>query len=150
MQVYCVGDPAGDQRSQADETTCFDILRLHGFQCEAAPCGNKFLPRRESVSYYLTKMTDGEPGFLLSQRCKVLRKGFMSGYHYRRMQISGTDRFAEAPEKNAFSHPHDALQYLCSFFKTARMSQVELNQFGEPGDGIEIPTMSSVSLDKWA
>jgi hypothetical protein len=39
-------------------------------------------------------------------------KGFISGYHYRRMQVSGESRYDEKPNKNRYSHPHDALQYL--------------------------------------
>ena len=36
---------------------------------------------------------------------------FRSGYHYRRLQVSG-DRYDEKPLKNRYSHVHDALQYL--------------------------------------
>ena len=38
-------------------------------------------------------------------------KGFQGGYCYRRMQVSG-ERFDDKPEKNMYSHIHDALQYL--------------------------------------
>lgn len=50
------------------------------------------------------------PGLIISPRCKVLRKGFNSGYRYkkRRGQEAGTDPI---PEKNEYSNPHDALQY---------------------------------------
>jgi hypothetical protein len=51
---------------------------------------------------------------LLSPRCKVLRKGFAGGYHYRRVKVSGDERYHDAPDKNSFSHPHDALQYALS------------------------------------
>ena len=34
----------------------------------------------------------------------------MGGYHFRRMRISG-ERYAENPEKNAYSHVADALGY---------------------------------------
>ena len=40
-----------------------------------------------------------------------LIKGFTGGYHYRRLQVSG-ERYDEKPNKNRFSHIHDALQYL--------------------------------------
>ena len=36
----------------------------------------------------------------------------MSGYRYRRMQITGTDKYDIVPDKNRFSHPHDSLQYM--------------------------------------
>jgi hypothetical protein len=43
----------------------------------------------------------------------MLRDGFRGDYHYRRMQTS-EERYTEEPEKNEYSHPHDALQYLCT------------------------------------
>jgi hypothetical protein len=48
---------------------------------------------------------------LLNKSCKSLRKGFLGGYHYRRIQTSG-ERYEDKPNKNKFSHVHDALQYL--------------------------------------
>ncbi len=47
----------------------------------------------------------------LDPRCGVLRKGFNGGYKYRRVQVSGDERFTDEPNKNRYSHPHDALQY---------------------------------------
>lgn len=72
---------------------------------------NAIMPRIEAVRQPLTRMIGGRtPGFLLSPACRLLRKGFNSGYRYRRIKTSA-DRYAEVPEKNAFSHPHDGLQY---------------------------------------
>jgi hypothetical protein len=34
------------------------------------------------------------------------------GYRYRRVQVSGTDRYHDKPEKNHFSHVAEAGQYL--------------------------------------
>ena len=56
-------------------------------------------------------MVDGNAGFLIDPRCKELIKGFEGGYAYRRIQVSG-ERYDDRPEKNHFSHIHDALQYL--------------------------------------
>ena len=36
----------------------------------------------------------------------------MSGYRYRRMQVTGIEKYDVQPDKNRFSHPDDALQYL--------------------------------------
>jgi len=41
----------------------------------------------------------------------MLIKGFEGGYGYKRMEVSG-ERYADKPDKNMFSHIHDALQYL--------------------------------------
>jgi hypothetical protein len=34
----------------------------------------------------------------------------MGGYCYKRLQVSG-ERYRDVPDKNSYSHPHDALQY---------------------------------------
>ena len=44
----------------------------------------------------------------------MLRKGFAGGYHFRRVKVAGDERFHDVPDKNAYSHPHDALQYALS------------------------------------
>lgn len=107
------GDPAGVGRSQNDERTAFDILREHGIDTEPTET-NAFIPRRDAVAWFMTRMVDGEPAFLLSPTCAVLRKGFIGGYHYPRLRVvSLEDTYAQLPAKNSYSHPHDALQYLC-------------------------------------
>lgn len=106
-----VGDPAGMNRAQTDERTCFQELHEAGIATEPANT-NDFIPRRESVAFYLNRMSSGEPGFLLSPTCKSLRKGFIGGYRYERLKVAG-ERYRDRPVKDRFSHPHDALQYLC-------------------------------------
>lgn len=110
--IIVVGDPAGNQRAQTDETTCLEELRTAGFKDVTGASTNSFIARREAVASYLTSMSDGQPCFYISPKCKVLRRGFLGGYKYRRIQVSGDERFTDQPDKNAFSHPHDALQYL--------------------------------------
>ena len=107
------GDPAGDQRAQTDERTPFDILRTHGI--EALPAdSNDVIVRRESVAARLTRLTmTAEPALVVGPRCRVVRKGFLGGYKYRRLQVAGDERYQDKPDKNQYSHPHDALQYLC-------------------------------------
>lgn len=112
--LYVVGDPAGNYAGQNDETTCFDILRKHGFDApgQAIPAStNSFIARREAVAGYLLRLTDGQPAFLLSPKCKMLRRGFLGGYRYRRIQVKGDERYTDEPDKNKYSHPHDGLQY---------------------------------------
>jgi len=104
------GDPAGDHRAQTDEATPFQILRSKGISARPAP-SNDVLIRLESVNATLTRMTDGESGLLIDPKCINLIKGFAGGYHYKRIQTSG-ERYDEKPNKNRFSHVHDALQYL--------------------------------------
>ena len=56
-------------------------------------------------------MIEGKPALLVDRRCTQLIKGFEGGYAYKRMQVSG-ERFDDKPDKNMFSHVHDAAQYL--------------------------------------
>ena len=110
LDVNIIGDPAGDFRAQTDESTPFQILRGAGLRAIPAPSNSVDL-RLESVASQLTKMADGQPAFLIDRRCPTLIKGFQGGYCYRRMQVSG-ERYDDKPEKNMYSHIHDALQYL--------------------------------------
>lgn len=104
-----VGDPAGNSRAESDEKTCFMELAEQGIPASPA-ISNDFLKRREAVAKYLTRLTDGKAAFLLHPRCQTLRKGFLGGYCYKRLQVSG-ERYRDVPDKNRFSHPQDALQY---------------------------------------
>ncbi len=103
-------DPAGDGRAQTDERTPIQILRAANIQAEPAPT-NDLTQRLEAVSVCLRRLVDGQPGFLLHPQCTVLRKGFGGGYAFKRVQVSGDERYRDEPNKNRYSHPHDALQY---------------------------------------
>ena len=110
MEVDIYGDPAGDFRAQTDETTPFQILRQNGLRGKPAPSNDVAL-RIESVETALGRLIDKKAGLLLDNSCLNLKKGFNGGYHYRRLQTSG-DRYDEKPNKNRYSHVHDALQYM--------------------------------------
>ncbi len=111
-----VGDPAGANRNDNDEKAVFDTLREKGLPTVAGPTQSP-VKRLEAVRKYLTRLADqGRPALLLDPRCKLLRAGFNGGYRYRELATGGTEkRYADKPEKNRFSHCHDALQYLCSY-----------------------------------
>lgn len=105
------GDPAGDIRAQTDETTPFQILRAAGIPANPAPT-NDFIKRREAVALYLNRMVDGQPGLLIHPQCRYLRKGMSGGYHYRRVQVAGDERYRDVPDKTIYSHVCEAGQYL--------------------------------------
>lgn len=111
MKVISRGDPAGVSRSQANERTCYQELLEVGIASEPAET-NDFIPRRESVAFFLNRLAGGDPGFVLSPNCRTLRKGFLGGYRYERLKVAG-ERYRDRPVKDKYSHPHDALQYLC-------------------------------------
>lgn len=103
------GDPAGMQRAQTDERTCFEILHAKGIAIE--PGLQTPTIRWESVRRPLRTLVDGaRPGFLIHPRCKVLRRALQGGYQLRRLQTSG-EKFSDKPDKNQYSHVADALCY---------------------------------------
>lgn len=109
----CYGDPSGGYKGKESEETCFQILNDHTpWKWVEAPGDNDVALRLEVVKQALNRMVDGNPGILVSSRCKLLRKGFVSGYHYKFIKGQDGTRTQEVPDKNMYSHPHDALQYL--------------------------------------
>lgn len=105
-------DPAGTQKSQIDERTALDIMKLYTPWRWKVTETNSLAVRLEAVRGTLNRMVEGEPGILVSKKAKVLRKGFSSGYHYKIIKGGDGTQSHSEPNKNKFSHPHDALQYL--------------------------------------
>ena len=110
FEVEFVGDPSGDTRSEVDERTPFDILNANAIPARAAPT-NDFEIRREAVAIAMNRMYDGKPGFQISPKCRITRKGLAGGYAYKRVQVAGDERFHDKPDKNRYSHPCEAGQY---------------------------------------
>jgi len=83
---------------------------------------NNLEPRLGSVRYFLNKMVDGHPSFVMDKKkCPVTYKGFLKDYYYQRLAVSGEERFKEKPHKNMASHPMDAVQYPCLHLASDRI-----------------------------
>jgi hypothetical protein len=54
----------------------------------------------------------GHPAFMLTPGCPMLRKAYAGGYKYKRMNVSGEERFIDKPNKNRYSHVCESHQYL--------------------------------------
>jgi len=105
------GDPAGQYPGEVDDETPFDVLASAGVPAEPADT-NDVLVRREVMKLQLQTMDHmGGPGILISPRCKMLRKGLAGKFNYRRIKVSGDERFEEKPNKNAWSHSVEAAEY---------------------------------------
>ena len=104
---YC--DPSGFFKGDKDDRTCAQILMGKGIDVEGGIQTPRI--RIECVSKALRGLVDGKPEFQLGPKCRTLRKGFMGGYCYRRMQVSG-ERYTDQPDKNEYSHAMDSLQYV--------------------------------------
>lgn len=107
-----VADPAGGAKDQIlEEMSCIGELNTLGIKTFAAR-SNELEPRLLAVRWFLNTMIDGRPAFILSRKgCPTLRKGFIKGYHFKRVAVSGEERYKDKPDKNMSSHIHDPLQY---------------------------------------
>lgn len=110
--IICCCDPSGADPRDTTSSSPIEIMQEMGYMAEPAG-SNKPEARWEAVRYFLNRIVAGQPAFKLSPTCDTLRKGFNGGYQLRRMQVSGQARYSDKADKNNFSHPHDAAQYLC-------------------------------------
>lgn len=102
-------DPSGENKTLEGSTPLAIISAATGWDWKPAP-SNDIDMRLEAVRSVLRRMVDGLPAYQISQNAKILRKGFTGGYHFK-LKSNGAETF-EIPNKNRFSHPHDANQYL--------------------------------------
>ena len=102
------GDPAGSQRVQTDERSCFDILE--GKKIDIEKSDQSQIIRKESLRYPMTRLAGGKPMFSIHPRCERTIKGLRGGYCYKRVRVAG-ERYADKPDKTIESHPVEALEY---------------------------------------
>lgn len=143
-------DPAGKGRGEAEAKSAMGILNDEyidnddndiieplnlGFETEPAPT-NDPTKRIDAVNSYIIKLVDGEPGYLVSKSCPMIRKGKIGGYQYKRVQVSGEARYKDKPDKNKFSHPADAEQYMALGFAGGYVVQSD-DDFDDDYDDFE-------------
>ena len=105
------GDPSGKNKGQGTDNVPVDILVAAGVPCEATET-NEPLIRRAAVEVPLGDMgMDGKPRLVILPKAKMIRKGLAGGFCYRRIAVSGDERYADEPDKNKYSHPVEALEY---------------------------------------
>ena len=109
-----VADPAGAARNEiVEEMSCIgelDQLGIHTIKART----NDIEPRLGAVRYFLNKMMDGKPCFVMDKKkCPTLYKGFTKNYIFNRIAVAGEERYKDQPSKNMASHPMDALGYGC-------------------------------------
>ena len=100
-------DPAGYHKQQLGEVSLVDVVKKAGFKV-CRPVSNDPEKRIAAVEQVLMEQVDGKARFRVSPECVRLIKGFDSGYRYKQKK---NGELEDRPDKNAFSHPHDALQY---------------------------------------
>lgn len=118
IKLVNFGDPAGTNYNEVVSVSAIQTFNRYGIFTVPAPGtnGNRVPIRIECVSELLRRGYRGAAALQISSRCTMLRKGFNGFYCYRRIRTSnveGDERYTEEPDKNEFSHIHDAFQYLC-------------------------------------
>lgn len=106
------GDPAGMKPDEIFEKIVFNHMKSKGIPIRGAQT-NAIGIRIEGTRLPMTRLIDGKPGLLINKRCKVLRAGLAGKWVYRRLQVVGSERYADKPDKGKYSHVCDALGYLC-------------------------------------
>jgi hypothetical protein len=102
------GDPAGDNRfsKKGGGFTSNTKLVREATGIRVRPSDQNWTARKESVERQLGHVD----GLLIDPSCTRLINGFIGGYHYKEIGVTG--QYQDRPEKNKYSHVHDALQYV--------------------------------------
>jgi hypothetical protein len=103
----CAPDPAGFAKQQLNELSLVDVLKRAGFKVVKPPT-NDPEKRIQAVERLLCQQLEGKAMYLVDPRCATLIKGFRYGYRYK---IKKNGEMEDKPDKNGFSHIHDANQY---------------------------------------
>ncbi len=103
----CAPDPAGFAKQQLNELSLVDVLKRAGFKCVKPPT-NDPEKRIQAVERLLNQQLEGKAMYLVDPACETLIKGFRYGYRYK---IKRNGELEDRPDKNSFSHVHDANQY---------------------------------------
>lgn len=102
------GDPAGDSRDQQAQTA-MSLCYAEGLIVKPAPTNDPTI-RIASVNRCLTELRQTRPRLKINPGMHYIEQGFIHGYRYRKLKVAH-ERYEEKPDKNKYSHPHDALQY---------------------------------------
>jgi hypothetical protein len=111
MMFVCVGDPAGQGKSDILEENNFDVLKRLGIPAFPAPTNN-IDPRITSVETLLLQQRDGGPALAFDEMgCPNLIRAMNGMYRFSKTQAGTTKPL---PDKtHPWSDLADALQYVC-------------------------------------
>jgi len=125
VSFFDVVDPPGFYRSDTDERSCVAIMSNDPYNLRPIPGVQNPVARRNAVIKFLQRTVKGKPAFFVDKRrCPMIVKGFDGGFHYTRNRGG---QWREMWEKNEYSHPHEALQYICT-----RITDLGFHRSDEP------------------
>lgn len=106
------GDPSGSAMSQTRDETPFDLFDLEsGLQSQPAHTNDPEV-RFATLDNLLTTLIEGEPALMVDSKCTNLISGLSGQYQFRRVQVTGEERFHDQPDKGPTSHVCEACHYL--------------------------------------
>jgi len=124
-KVFVMGDPAGMGKDQYTEASAFSIIKQAGLEAMPAPT-NDPMKRIEAVEKRLLQNNGQTADMLISKEgCPTLIEGFMRGYMYKKRKDG---ELTPLPDKNDYSHIHDAMQYAALAHQTNFVSRRLLKQ----------------------
>lgn len=131
---YSCHDPSGSTGSQTDARSCQDILKEEGIISHAAADNNDPTLRRDALKQFLSRLVDGQPAFLLSDKCLLTREGLLGNFQYPRVQAGGDPRYLDKPVKNIYSHICEGLEYIAIYYSTLNkrdsVKKIRVKRFG--------------------
>lgn len=99
---------------------CADIMRELGLN--PIPGIQSPDKRIDAVMKLLVTMKNGKPCLQVNPDCQMLISGFLGGYHYPEKLLK--NRKMDRPDKNEYSHIHDALQYVATQLNTIQHNRM--------------------------
>jgi hypothetical protein len=129
-QTLSFFDPAGFKKNEITEETYLSKMIAGGFK-QIRPGPMTWKKRVDAVTKRLVGLAKGQPKILVYESgCPTLVAGFKGGFRYSD-KVTQFEPDAAKALKDAHSHPHDGLQYLCGGLEGYR---------AENYDEAEIPT----------
>lgn len=106
------GDPSGTSMSQTRDETPFDLFDLESALCAQPAHTNDPEIRFAVLDSLLTTLIEGQPAIMIDrERCPVTIAGLSGKYQFRRIQVTGQEKFHDSPDKGPESHVCEALHY---------------------------------------
>ena len=97
--------------SQTRDETPLELFELNSGITSFPADTNDPEMRYAVVDDLLTSMVDGQPALLVDRSCSLLIRGLAGEYCFRRIQVSGEERYKDNPDKGPTSHICEALHY---------------------------------------
>lgn len=110
-RVFCTGDPAGRNPSDADARTCAQIIEAENLGVfYPAANDNSMVARREALDVVLQRRTALGAGFVVDRAgCPTLSRGLRYGFQYP--YNAAKKVIGATPVKNIYSHVCEAAEY---------------------------------------